>query len=85
MAKENGAPTAAEKGKGKSDEEKTTESQKKSEETKKDKDGKPIVNGTKGEEPEEGFWFHMMTYDRLLISYLRRGAERGGSEPQERA
>lgn len=54
MAKENGAPTAAEKGKGKAIEEKPTEGQKKSDEAKKDKDGKPIVNGTKGDEPQEG-------------------------------
>ena len=54
MAKENGAPTAADKGKGKTEEEKPIDKQKKVEDTKKDKDGKPIVNGTKGDEPEEG-------------------------------
>ena len=54
MTKENGAPTAAEKGKGKATDEKPTDSQKKTDDTKKDKDGKPIANGTKGEEPEEG-------------------------------
>lgn len=54
MAKENGAPTAAEKGKGKAEEEKPIDNQKKFDEAKKDKDGKPTVNGTKGEEPEEG-------------------------------
>ena len=54
MAKENGAPSAAENGKGKAKEEKTIDSSKKQNEAKKDKDGKPIVNGTKGEEPQEG-------------------------------
>ena len=54
MAKENGAPTAAEKGKGKAGDEKPSDSPKKSDETKKDKDGKPVVNGKKGEEPKEG-------------------------------
>ena len=53
MAKENGAPTAAEKGKGKAVEEKATDGKKK-EDVKKDKDGKPIVNGKKGDEPQEG-------------------------------
>ena len=54
MAKENGTPTAAEKGKGKATDHKPADGQKKAEETKKDKDGKPIVNGTKGDEPQEG-------------------------------
>jgi 26S proteasome regulatory subunit N1 len=47
MAKENGArpPTAEEKGKGKAVDKGTTE--KKPEEVKKDKDGKPIQNGDK--------------------------------------
>ncbi len=54
MAKENGEPTAAEKGKGKATDEKPSETGKKLEETKKDKDGKPIVNGKKGEDPQEG-------------------------------
>ena len=61
MAKENGAPTAAEKGKGKAEEEKPTDKQKKVDDTKKDKDGKPIVNGTKGDEPEEGIMSLAMT------------------------
>ena len=54
MAKENGAPTAAEKGKGKAEEEKPADKQKKLDDIKKDKDGKPIANGVKGDEPEEG-------------------------------
>ena len=54
MAKENGQLTAAEKGKGKMEEDKPADEEKKSEEVKKDKDGKPIVNGKKGDEPEEG-------------------------------
>ena len=55
MAKENGAPTAAEKGKGKIEDEKLSNSPKKQQDdTKKDKDGKPIANGKPGEEPLEG-------------------------------
>ena len=54
MAKENGQLTAAEKGKGKMDDEKVSNGDKKVEEIKKDKDGKPIINGKKGAEPQEG-------------------------------
>ena len=54
MAKENGAPTAAEKGKGKMEDDKPSSSSKKQDDTKKDKDGKPIANGKPGEEPLEG-------------------------------
>ncbi|KAL9005819.1 MAG: hypothetical protein Q9188_001437 [Gyalolechia gomerana] len=52
MAKENGEPTAAEKGKGKAVEKDIPEG-KKSDESSKDKDGKPMVNGKKGDEPQE--------------------------------
>lgn len=54
MAKENGAPTATEKGKGKLEDGKTSDGNKKPDDTKKDKDGKSIVNGKKGEEPKDG-------------------------------
>lgn len=54
MAKENGQLTAAEKGKGKADEDKTPDGQKKGEEPKKDQEGKLITNGKKGDEPQEG-------------------------------
>ncbi len=53
MTKENGEPTAAEKGKGKMVD-KDIPDGKKSDEAAKDKDGKPLVNGKKGEEPQEG-------------------------------
>lgn len=52
MAKENGEPTAAEKGKGKAVE-KDVPDGKKSEEAGKDKDGRPLVNGKKGEEAQD--------------------------------
>lgn len=55
MANENGEPTAAEKGKGKMLE-KDAPDGKKSDEVMKDKDGKPLVNGKKGDEPQEGRW-----------------------------
>ena len=59
MAKENGTPRATEKGKGKATDEKPMDAQKKKiEEPKKDKDGKPIVNDTKGDEPQEGQYSH---------------------------
>ena len=54
MAKENGAPSAAEKGKAK-EETPAKDGQKNDDSLKKDKDGKPLPNGDKkGEEPEEG-------------------------------
>ena len=53
MGKENGEPTAAEKGKGKIAEKDVAE-HKKGEEPSKDKDGKPVVNGKKGDEPQDG-------------------------------
>ncbi|KAL9597658.1 MAG: hypothetical protein Q9219_004985 [cf. Caloplaca sp. 3 TL-2023] len=52
MTKENGEPTAAEKGKGKMVEKETPDG-KKSEEMNKDKDRKPLVNGKKDDEPQE--------------------------------
>jgi 26S proteasome regulatory subunit N1 len=57
MAKENGQLTAAEKGKGKMKDDKIVDGDKKPEEVKKDKDGKPIVNGKRGEESQEGMDF----------------------------
>ena len=52
MTQENGAPTSAEKGKGKVDEAKPAAALLKSDDGKKDKDGKPLANGKK-DEPEE--------------------------------
>ena len=54
MAKANGELTAEQKGKGKMKESPASNGDKKSEEVKKDKDGKPLVNGKKGEESQEG-------------------------------
>ncbi|MCJ1298430.1 proteasome regulatory particle base subunit [Hypocenomyce scalaris] len=53
MAKENGEPTAAEKGKGKAVDEKSVNGDKKAGNVKTDKDGLPILNGKKGEDPKE--------------------------------
>lgn len=53
MAKENGTPTAAEKGKGKMEDDKPSDGLKKTDSSKKDKDGKPIANGKPGDEPLE--------------------------------
>ena len=54
MAKANGELTAEHKGKGKMKEDAAQNGEKKMEESKKDKDGKPLVNGKKGEESQEG-------------------------------
>ena len=54
MSKENEAPSAAEKGKGKMHDDKSLDSAKKVDDRKKDKDGKPLGKGSKGEEPQEG-------------------------------
>ena len=60
MAKENGQLTAAEKGKGKMEDDKPADGDKKSEEIKKDTDGKPIVNGKKSDEPQEGMCLELV-------------------------
>ncbi|KAL9640300.1 MAG: hypothetical protein Q9164_000350 [Protoblastenia rupestris] len=52
MAQENGAPSAAEKGKGKAEEAKPRDG-KKSDEVKNDNDGKPLRNGAKGDTSED--------------------------------
>ena len=84
MAKENGAPIAAEKGKGKAVEEKPKNGQKKLEESKKDKDGKPIVNGKKGDEPEEGMCLEEDDSPILLTILLRnRRVKRGRPKSEE--
>ena len=54
MAKENGEPTSAQKGKGKAEDLPLPNGDKTAEDGKKDKDGKPLVNGKKGGEPQEG-------------------------------
>ena len=54
MAKENGAPSAAEKGKGKAVDGKPADGEKQPNGTKKGEDNKLTINGKKGEEPQEG-------------------------------
>ena len=54
MAKENGELTAAQKGKGKMEEDKSVNGDHPADETKKEKDHIPLVNGKKGEESQEG-------------------------------
>ncbi|MCJ1353422.1 MAG: proteasome regulatory particle base subunit [Icmadophila ericetorum] len=72
MAKENGEPTAAEKGKGKMKED-IKQNGEKAEEIKKDKDGKPIVNGKKGEESKDE---ELSEEDQQLKSELEMLVER---------
>ena len=76
MAKENGEPKAAEKGKGKMKED-IKQNGEKAEEIKKDKDGKPIVIGKKGEESKDGTFtqFDLWTGQRLTEVCLCRGAQ----------
>ena len=71
MAKENGAPTAAEKGKGKMEDEKPSKNLKKQDDTKKDKDGKPIANGKSDEEPLEGRLSRRWLDGALLTGYVQ--------------
>ncbi len=47
-------PTAAEKGKGKVEDANALKEDRKEDEVIKDKDGKPLANGKKGDEPKEG-------------------------------
>ena len=54
MANDDKKPTAAEKGKGKVNELDSKDKTTKFEETKKDKDGKPVVNGKEDDAPQEG-------------------------------
>lgn len=58
MANDDKKPTAAEKGKAKANEVDVKDKSQKPEEVKKDKDGKPIANGKKDEEPKEGESLH---------------------------
>ncbi len=83
MTKENGAPTAAEKGKGKAMDDKPLDGQKQGDEAKKDKDGKPIANGTKEEEPQEGTCNILDLSRWTFADRCCRRTERGRSESQE--
>ena len=72
MAQENGAPSEAEKGKGKAGEAKPD---KKEDEIKFDKDGKLIPNRKKGEEPEEGKTRKMYDLLNNRLTALDRGTQ----------
>ena len=54
MAKDDERPSAAEKGKGKVEDIREINGDKEEEKSKVDKDGKPVANGKKPEEPREG-------------------------------
>jgi hypothetical protein len=69
MAKEDGAPSAAEKGKGKMDIDKPLDTGKKPDDKKKDKDGKLLVKGKKGDEPQEGTELLVLCYCDVLKLY----------------
>ena len=77
MAKENGAPTAEEKGKGKAVD-KPIDVEKKEKEIKKDKDGKPIKNGGDGKDLElpEGVQVLHPLRRTLLMAFLQRNLAR---------
>ena len=73
MARENGAPSAAEKGKAKAEEGNSQDKKKRSEDAKIDKDGKPIVNGTKDDdELNEGMTAKLGHGTEPLTSLYRR-------------
>ena len=71
MAKENGAPTAAEKGKGKMEDDQPSGSPKKQDGVKKDKDGKPIADGKPGDEPLEGMLSYECSDGVLLTRFMQ--------------
>jgi hypothetical protein len=73
-------PTAAEKGKGKA--QPTGDADK---DTKKDKDGKADGDDKKGVATTGGMLLVIRRTERIVLTVIRRGAERGGPEPQERA
>ncbi|MCJ1252274.1 proteasome regulatory particle base subunit [Lignoscripta atroalba] len=73
MAKENGELTAAQKGKGKMVDNPTPNGDKQTDEGKKDKDDKLIVNGKKGDEPQEE---ELNEEDQQLKSELEMLVER---------
>lgn len=54
MAKENKAPAATEKGKGKAEDEKPLDTGKKEDDTKRNKIGRAVVKGKKGEDAKDG-------------------------------
>lgn len=54
MAKDEGQPSAADKGKGKVEDIRELNGEKKDDKGKLDKDGKRMVNGKKDSEPKEG-------------------------------
>ena len=82
MSKENGAPSAAEKGKGKMDDDKAADAGKKVDETKKDNDGKPVVNGKKGEKPQDGTW-HTCGFLNQSTDYVLSSVEELSEEDQQ--
>ena len=60
MAKEGERTTTGDKGKGKASESSGKGESRKAEDIKKDKDGKPLINGKKGEAPKEGMLFPIL-------------------------
>lgn len=70
MSKENEAPSATEKGKGKMDDDKSLDTGKKLDDKKKDKDGKALGKGKKGEEPQEGLKHLRFSDGSLLNLYV---------------
>lgn len=82
MSKENGTPSAAEKGKGKIEDDKSADASKKVDETRKDKDGKPVVNGKKGEEPQDGTC-HTCGFVPQSTDYVLSSVEELNEEDQQ--
>ena len=87
MAKESGAPTAAEKGKGKAKaaDEKTPNGGKADGEMKVDKDGLPILNGKKADDSREGMLDQMINVNSVLTPKCSRGTQRRRSTAKDGA
>jgi hypothetical protein len=71
MAKEGERTTSSDKGKGKAPESSGKGEARKAEDIKKDKDGKPLANGKKGEAPKEGMLFPHLRITHLILHYPR--------------
>ena len=83
MAQDGEPPKSVDKGKGKA----TDGEPSKPEEVKKDKDGKPLVNGKTEDEPRIGGEAQTWFRDGILLTdrFSSRRAQRRGSTAQERA
>ena len=84
MAKEDGKPTAAEKGKGKATDKNTPDNDGKREEAKATQDAKVTINGKKEDEPQEGLQSKASQFRSIAdMVFGCRGVERGRPATQK--